>query len=137
MTSPTAGTGGSAPVPQLLFVEPDAVDRTAIAGYLRDCGYHVIEAVSAEEAQSVLAERASEIDIAFIAVDLPGAMDGFALANAIRERAASIRVLLVGTLAKAARLAGELCEKGPHLRKPYEPRALVDWVKRLRIPKTD
>jgi CheY-like chemotaxis protein len=137
MTSATAGGTGSDPAPQLLFVEPDPLDRTAIAGYLRECGYHVIEAVSAEEAQAVLAERAAEIDIAFIAVDLPGGMDGFALANAIRERAAGIRVLLVGTLAKAAKLAGELCERGPHLRKPYEPQALVDWIKRLRIPKTE
>ena len=137
MTSASAGGTGSDPAPHLLFVEPDALDRTAIAGYLRECGYHVIEAVSAEEAQAVLVERAAEIDIAFIAVDLPGGMDGFALANAIRERAAGIRVLLVGTLAKAAKLAAELCEKGPHLRKPYEPHALVDWIKRLRIPKTD
>jgi CheY-like chemotaxis protein len=137
MTSTTDGGTGSDPAPQLLFVEPDALDRTAIAGYLRECGYHVIEAVSAEEAQVVLAERAAEIDIAFIAVDLPGGMDGFALANAIRERAAGIRVLLAGTLTKAAKLAGELCERGPHLRKPYEPRALVDWIKRLRIPKPD
>jgi CheY-like chemotaxis protein len=137
MSSAAAGATGSDGTPKLLFVEPDALERTAIAGYLRECGYHVVEAVSAEEAQAVLAERAAEFDIAFIAVDLPGEMDGFDLANAIRERAPGIRVLLVGTLEKAAKVASQLCEAGPHLRKPYEPQALVDWIKRLRIPKPD
>lgn len=135
--SAAAGTTGSTDTPKLLFVEPDALERTAIAGYLRECGYHVVEAVSAEEAQAVLGERADEIDIAFIAVDLPGEMDGFALAKAIRERAEGIRVLLAASLEKAVKLASQLCEGGPHLRQPYEPQALVDWIKRLRIPKQD
>ena len=133
MNPSAAGTPGQE-APKLLFVEPDALDRAAIAGYLRECGYQVVEAVSAEEAQAVLGERADEIDIALIAVDLPGDMNGFALANAIRQRAAGIRVLMAGTLEKATALASQLCESGPHLRKPYEPQALLDWIKRLRIP---
>jgi CheY-like chemotaxis protein len=137
MNASSAGASGNEDTPKLLVVEPDALERTAIAGYLRECGYHVVEAVSAEEAQAVLDERADEIDIAFVALDLPGEMDGFALAKAMRERAAGIRVLLAATLEKAARIAGQLCEEGPHLRKPYEPQALVDWIKRLRIPRPD
>jgi CheY-like chemotaxis protein len=137
MNSMAEATAGSDDTPKLLFVEPDALDRSAIAGYLRECGYQVVEAVSAEEAQAVLAERADEIDIALIALDLAGEMDGFALATAIRQRAAGIRVLLVGTVEKAAKVASELCEEGPHLRKPYEPQAIVDWIKRLRIPRPD
>lgn len=132
----TAATGSTG-TPKLLFVEHDTLQRTAIAGYLRECGYHVVEAVSAEEAQVVLDTHADEIDIAFIALDLPGEVDGFALAKAIRERAAGVRVLLAATSEKAARLAGDLCESGPHLRKPYEPQSLVDWIKRLRVPKPD
>lgn len=137
MSSAAAEATGGMDAPKLLLVEHDALERTAIAGYLRECGYHVVEAVSAEEAQAVLGERAAEIDIAFVAVDLPGEMDGFALAKAIRERAAGIRVLLAATLEKAAKLASQLCEGGPHLRKPYESQALVDWIKRLRVPKQD
>ena len=137
MSSAAADATGGVDAPKLLFVEHDALERTAIAGYLRECGYQVVEAVSAEEARAVLVERADEIDIAFIAVDLPGEIDGFALANAIRERADGIRVLLAATLEKAVKLASQLCETGPHLRKPYEPQALVDWIKRLRIPKQD
>ena len=137
MSSAAAEVIGGTDTPKLLFVEHDALERTAIAGYLRECGYQVVEAVSAEEAQAVLRERAAEIDIAFIAIDLPGEMDGFALARAIRERAAGIRVLLAASLEKAATLASQLCEEGPHLRKPYERQALVDWIKRLRVPRSE
>jgi CheY-like chemotaxis protein len=135
-TTATSATAG-ADAPRILFVDHDALERGAIAGYLRECGYLVVEAVSPEEALAVIDERADDIDIAFIALDLPGEVDGFALAKAVRERAAHIRVLLAATVDKAARLAGELCDAGPHLRKPYEPQSLVDWIKRLRIPKTD
>ena len=137
MNPAAAETAGGVSTPKLLFVEPDDLERAAIAAYLRECGYQVVEAVSAEEAQAVLGERAEEIDIAFIALDLPGEMDGFALASAIQQHAAGIRVLIAGNLDKAARLASQLCETGPHLRKPYEPQALVDWIKRLRIPKSN
>ncbi len=129
-----AGTGSDAPA--LLLVEHDAVERAAIAGYLRECGYRVVEAVSAEEAEAALTMDPG-IDIAFIAVDLPGERDGFTLARALKARSEGLRVLLAATTDRTAKLAGELCEDGPHLRKPYEPQALVDWIKRLRIPKSD
>lgn len=119
---------------QILFVDHDALERSAIAGYLRECGYQVTEAVSAEEAMTLLSERPGEFDIAFAVVDLPGDMDGFSLARWIREHAPGTRVLLAATDDKAAKLAGTLCEDGPHLRKPYEPQSLLDWIKRLRAP---
>jgi CheY-like chemotaxis protein len=137
VSSPAADAKDVSGTPQLLFVEHDALERSAIATYLRECGYQVVEAVSAEEAQSVLRERGDQFDIAFIAVDLPGKTDGFALAKWIREHAAGTRVLLAATVEKAAKLAGDLCESGPHLRKPYQPQALLDWVKRLRAPRSD
>lgn len=122
----------TADAPKLLFVEHDALERTAIAGYLRECGYHVVEAVTSGEALQLLRTRAAEFDIAFVAVDVPGEIDGFALAQWIRKHTAGTRVLLAASLEKAAKLASNLCESGPHLRKPYEPESLLDWIKRLR-----
>ena len=137
MTDAPGDSKNAADAPKILFVEHDALERTAIASYLRECGYQVVEAVSAEEAQAVLRERGREFDIAFIAVDMPGDIDGFALSHWIREHATGTRVLLSASVEKAAKLAGELCEAGPHLRKPYERQALLDWIKRLRAPKPD
>jgi hypothetical protein len=39
------------------------------------------------------------------------------------------------TVAKAASAAGDLCEEGPHLSRPYEPQQVVEWIKRLRSSK--
>ena len=94
------------------------------------------EAVTAEEAEAALDHHAP-IDIAFIAADLPGERDGFTLARDLKVRSEGIRVLLAATMERAAKLASQLCEDGPHLRKPYEHQALVDWIKRLRIPRSD
>src|SRR5262245_65212110 len=49
----------------VLVVEDDVLVRMPIAQYLRDCGYKVIEAVSADEAMTVLLHRETVVDIVF------------------------------------------------------------------------
>ena len=39
--------------------------------------------------------------------------------------------VLAGTPERAAHAAGELCEQGPHLMKPYEPKVVLDRIKGL------
>jgi len=109
MTTDHATAAEATDAPKLLVVDHETLERSAIAGYLRECGYLVVEAVSAEEAITLLRRRAAEFDIAFVAVDVPGDMDGFALAHWIREHAPRVRVLLAATVEKAAKLAGNLC----------------------------
>jgi CheY-like chemotaxis protein len=116
----------------VLVVESEVLVRLAISEYLRHCGYRVIEAASADEALTLLAEANIAIDVVFSAVELGGATDGFALARRVRTEWPGLNVILTGTLEKAVREAGDLCEEGPHLKKPYEPQHVVDWIKRLR-----
>jgi len=118
--------------PVVLFVEGDILVRAAMAAYIRECGYAVIEAANSDEAISLLREGHAGIDIVFADAEVSGSVDGFGLSRWIREHRVDVRLILAGTLQKAARLASDLCEDGPHLRKPYEPSALVDWIKRLR-----
>jgi CheY-like chemotaxis protein len=131
-----------APVPEnpaietVLVVESDVLVRLAIAGYLRDCGYRVIEASSAGEATAVLTNSEIAVDIVFSAVEIGGAPGGFALARWIRTARPGLDVILTGTIEKAADEAGDLCEEGPHLKKPYEPQQVVDWIKKLRNLRT-
>lgn len=116
----------------ILVVENEVLVRTSIAQYLRHCGYTVIEASSAEEGIIVLTTIDAPIHIVFSSVELSGAMDGFGLAQWVRANKPGIEVVLAGTIVKAAHVAGDLCEKGPHLGKPYEPQQVVEWIKRLR-----
>ncbi len=116
----------------LLVVDDDVLVRMVIAAYLRDCGYRVIEAASAAEAMLVI-ERDEEaaVRIALCDVELPGEQDGFALAQWIRARRPDCEIILAGTPARAAKAAGEICAQGPMLGRPYEPKAVIDRIRRL------
>jgi len=126
----------NSPAPEtILVVEDEVLVRTAISEYLRHCGYQVVEAATAGEAIVLLQEPALVINILFSDVIMTGGMDGFGLARWVRAHRPDVEVLLAGNIEKAAETAGELCEEGPHLQKPYEPQAIVDWIKKLRASK--
>jgi CheY-like chemotaxis protein len=126
-----SGATAVATTETVLVVEDDVLIRLVIAGYLRDCGYRVIEAASAAEAITVLERDDSGVSVVFTDIEMPGEMDGFALAQWLRRSRPSVEVVLAGTPARAAHAAGELCEQGPALAKPYEPQAVLERIRRL------
>jgi DNA-binding NtrC family response regulator len=115
----------------ILLVEDEILIRTAIAGYLRECGYKVIEAASADEAILVLMRPDIGVDILFSDVEMSGSMDGFGLSHWMRANRPGLDVILAGTLTKTADMAARLCEDGPMLKKPYEPHVAVQNIRRL------
>ena len=65
-------TSGSEPAkapPVVLVVEDEVIVRMAVAGYLRDCGFSVIEAADAEEALAIL--KTIQVDVVFTDVQMP------------------------------------------------------------------
>lgn len=120
----------------LLVVDGEVLVRFPICSYLRQCGFKVIEAVNAEEAIQILTEPALSVDLVMSDVDLPGPMDGFALAQWIRREKPGLPVILAGTLARATHAAADLCASGPMLAKPYDAQILLDRIKRLLSSKT-
>lgn len=115
----------------VLLVDHEVLVRMAIAAYLRDCGYTVIEAASGAEAVTVLVEGNRPVDVVLSDVEVSGPTDGFGLADWIRRHRPGLRVILAGTPGRAAEAAGELCEKGPALGRPYDPKAVVDMIRRM------
>jgi DNA-binding response OmpR family regulator len=113
-----------------MIIEPDILVRMVIADYLRDCGYKVIEGVTADDVFAVLG-AGTAINIVFADVNLGGEMDGFKLARRLREAALNIDVILTAGAAHAATKAGDLCEDGP-LKKPYHPDDVLGRIKLLR-----
>jgi DNA-binding response OmpR family regulator len=123
-------TPAAAEKTSILVIEPDVIVRMAVATYLRDCGYKVIEGVNSDDALAVLSVAGQKIDVMLCEVALDGVMDGFALARWARERYPDIDVILVsGTRGAAAKAAG-LCDDGP-LEKPYHPRELIRRINTL------
>lgn len=116
--------------PTILLVEASALKRMALAGYLRECGYEVVEADGPTEARRLL-DSGAKAHISFIDLDAQGEVDGFALAHWIRKQRPDVKILLTSGVRRAAETAGDLCEHGPHLAKPYEHRELEAQIRRL------
>jgi len=116
--------------PCVLLVDAEELVRTPLAQYLRECGYRVLEAITSKEAQKLLSEGSQTIDIVLTDIQtLPAS--GFAFAAWVRENKPGVRVLLAGTIAAAARTAGDLCEEEPPIRKPYDHQLVLDRIRRL------
>jgi DNA-binding response OmpR family regulator len=120
------------PTETVLVVDAEVLVRALIAAYLRDCGYRVIEAADAAEARLVLEQDdGGDVSVVLSAVELTAEQDGFTLAQWIRRRRPACQVMLAGTPARAAEVAGEICEQGPTLTRPYEPQTVLDRIRRL------
>jgi CheY-like chemotaxis protein len=125
---PAAEVGPSS----ILIVDGDIISRHVIADYLRRCEYAVVEAANTDEALAALGEPTLSIDVILCDVSALGSRSGFELASWVRCNRPELEVRLAGGVEMAAQTAAELCESGPHLERPYEPTAVVDYIKRLR-----
>lgn len=114
----------------ILVLEPDILLRHPLAEFLRECGYHVLEASSATQALVFLTDGPYPIDVILADIDA-AEREVFALAAWVRRARPGTKVLLAGTAAAAAERAGELCEEGPALKMPYNHQLLLDRIKRL------
>jgi CheY-like chemotaxis protein len=129
MTAPTS----EGPIaPSILIVDGDIISRHAISDYLRHCGYAVVEAANTDEAMVALQEATLSIDVILCEAAAIGTESAFGLAAWVRQNRAELEVRLAGSSEGAAQTAAELCESGPQLSRPYEPEAVVDYIKRLR-----
>ena len=115
----------------VLVVEDDILVRMPIAAYLRHCGYRVIEAAGKTEALTVLQQVDLTIDVVLADVELESGTGGFAVAKWTRENRPYTNIILAGTPRRAAEQAGELCAKGPHLKKPYDHLIVETEIRKL------
>jgi len=77
-----------------MVVEDEVLVRMIIADRLRDAGYSVIEATNAHEALEALALLGSGVNVVVSDIEMPGAMDGMALARTIRAEHPAIKIVL-------------------------------------------
>lgn len=105
----------------VLVVEDEALVRLDLVSTLEDAGYQTLEASSAAEAIGIL-ERHPEIRVVFTDIQMPGDMDGLALARYVRERWPP--TIIVVSSGRGQPAPGEMPENVPFLAKPYELRSL-------------
>jgi len=119
-----------APSPTILVVEDDVLVRSVAAAYLRESGFEVIEATGADEAIRVL-QAEVRVDVVFSDVNMPGSMDGFALAQWVHRERPRLQVILTSGAPHTARGAAQ---QGPILAKPYDHAALARYIRALLPP---
>ncbi len=115
---------------RLLVVEDEFLIRLMLSEALLDAGYDVIEAGDADEAMQRLAdEAAAPPRVLLTDVQLPGPMDGYALASRVRARLPSIPVIFM--TGRPEPLAGGGSRRDVVIAKPYLPSEVCAAVSRL------
>ena len=118
--------GSVAPsLPRILVVEDEPLLRLFNADMLSDAGFDVLEAANADEALRLL-ETTRDIRVVFTDVEMPGALDGFALAQRIGVLWPEIGVVITSgrRYPEAALTAPARC----FVAKPFKPAQIVGAI---------
>ncbi|MDR3461765.1 MAG: response regulator [Beijerinckiaceae bacterium] len=109
-------TALAAPPPLILVVDDEPLIRWVNADVLTDAGFTVIQAANGDEALELL-ESHRDVRVVFTDVEMPGLIDGFALAGRIHRQWPEIGVVVTsGRRCPAAALDSKMqC----FLPKPY------------------
>jgi len=112
----------------VLVVEDEILLRLNAVETIRDMGYEVLEAASADEA-IILLEARSDISVLFTDINMPGSMDGIRLATAVRGRWPPIKI--IATSGQFQIEEGDLPDGGRFLSKPYSSAQIIDTLREM------
>lgn len=116
----------------VLVVEDDPLLRMNAVDMIEEAGYIAIEAPNADAAIRLLEDR-SDILLIFTDIDMPGSMDGLALAHAVANRWPPVRIVATSGHFKVSET--DLPNGGRFIPKPYRQHQLVDMLARLSPPR--
>jgi CheY-like chemotaxis protein len=112
----------------VLIVDDDFLVRMNAVFLLEEAGFDTLQAGTADEAIGLLETR-SDIEVVFTDINMPGSMDGIALAHAVRRRWPVVGLLLTSGYVQVRN--EDVPERGLFLGKPYQPAELVQMVQSL------
>ncbi|KQQ46841.1 MULTISPECIES: response regulator [Rhizobium/Agrobacterium group] len=114
----------------VLVVEDDPLLRMMAVDMVEDAGFNAIEACGADEAVEILEHR-SDVDVLFTDVDMPGSMNGVALANWARATDMPLGIVLTSGHHRPDDDA--LPPRSVFFSKPYDFQKVVDTLKRMTL----
>jgi CheY-like chemotaxis protein len=115
--------------PTVLIVEDEFFVRFTTAEFLREEGYEVLEAETADEALDIFRSGA-QIDLLFTDVRMPGSMDGVALATLVRREWPCVHIILTSGYAPELLSARSVAEDRV-ISKPYRQQAVLTAIRSL------
>lgn len=113
----------------IVIVEDESVIRTLATWELEDCGFHVVEFETADDALPYLRQHGCEACVIVTDVQMPGSVDGLQLTDIISRLWPEARVLVTsgGSLVDPSRLP----ECAAFMAKPWQPADMVERVRSL------
>jgi CheY-like chemotaxis protein len=114
----------------ILVVEDDVLIRMDAAQMISGDEFDVIEAANADEALAILETRL-DVTVVFNDIQMPGSMDGFKLAAAIRDRWPPIKIITTSGRVTIDR--DDLPHGGRFLQKPYSSAQILKTIRELTI----
>jgi CheY-like chemotaxis protein len=115
----------------ILVVEDEIIIRASVSQELRDHGYRVIEAASADEALCIL-RTTIPLDVVVTDLMMPGSMDGGDLVRLIRAEFSWVKIIMLSAQAPAEDVRGLL---DGYVAKPILPSELVRYLRGLVSPR--
>jgi CheY-like chemotaxis protein len=112
----------------ILIVEDEVLVRAFGAGIFADAGFRTIEAANSHEALHPLGAD-SKVNLLFTDVNMPGAIDGLALARQVSRRWPHIGIIVVSGQSKPQ--PHELPAGARFHCKPYDPDIVVRHAREL------
>jgi CheY-like chemotaxis protein len=112
----------------VLVVEDEPLVRMLMADVLDEAGFKVFEVVNADEAMAVLQAR-SDVRAVVTDIEMPGSMNGLALARLVRERWPGIGIVVTSGRARPG--PDDLSDKVVFLAKPCRPETMATTVRQL------
>ena len=123
--SPSINPTSTAPV-TILIVEDDELVRELGVEFLSDAGFEILEASNGEEALSLL-ETNPNITVLFTDINMPGPLDGIALASVAAVQWPHLAII-IGS-GKALPRSGGLLSGITFIRKPCDPERVVQLIR--------
>ena len=101
----------------VLIVEDEPLVRMMVIELFEDEGFEVLEAANADEALGIFNER-DDVALLFTDVEMPGSIDGYALAKWVYVNHPAVKTIIVS--GRALPRAGDLPEGAAFVGKPYD-----------------
>ena len=116
-------------VPYALAVDDDAIIRIDACQILEEAGFRCLDADSGDAAVAILAEKHERIVVLFTDVEMPGSVDGFALARHVAERWPHIEIVV--SSGRRTPEPGQMPEKAAFITKPFSAEVVHAELRRL------
>jgi CheY-like chemotaxis protein len=116
-------------VPYAIVVEDDPIIMMGTSAILEEAGFRVYESFDGDEAIEVLSKHWQSTVLLFSDVDMPGSMNGFAVARYVAEHWPRIEIVIASGHVKPE--PGDMPEKATFITKPFNQQMVMRHLSKI------